>query len=80
MSNRGLILTWLLLLTATGMTALLPAWGGAGVLLIGLGLMGLKNALIVERFMQMRRAPWLWRGLLNLYTPAVALMVWLLLH
>ncbi len=79
MTLRTLLTVWIILILATALTAALPHWGGRMLVAAALGLMILKNALIADVFMGLRRAPAFWRVLIQLYTPAVALMVlWLL--
>lgn len=65
MSTRGLLCCWiglvlLSLATVASLELVAARWGAAALMLLALG----KAWLIVDGFMELKHAPWLWRGLM----------------
>jgi caa(3)-type oxidase subunit IV len=74
---------WLLMLAATLITWALGGSGATGswAVLVMLGLAWFKGALVILDFMELRRAPLLWRilllGWLSLITALIVLFYWI---
>lgn len=83
--SRQLHLAWVMLLLATGVTSFIGETGG--LLPSGLGMAVLmlltlmKGSLVIQVFLEMRRAPMLWRwlllGWLGVVVALIGLAYWL---
>ena len=73
-SSMKLGLLWLLLITLTVISALVaePLPLTLGLVAVVLLVTVVKASVLVEYFMGLNAAPWLWRGLLLAYVPVLA--------
>jgi hypothetical protein len=69
--------TWLLLVLATAVTFALRAKGfiGLGAAAATLAIAYLKGRLVVLDFMELRHAPWPWKGIVEGWLLAVSLLI-----
>lgn len=77
MSNKVLVVTWLALIALTLVSVALGHLSLSFGLLLGLVLAAVfvKNGLIVDVFMGLKKAPWGWRLAMQGYTLFVCLLI-----
>ncbi|MFD2228985.1 cytochrome C oxidase subunit IV family protein [Alkalimarinus sediminis] len=77
LSSRKLTGTWILLVALTLVSAGLGSLGLSQELLVFLVLLTvlIKNHQIIDVFMELKSAPLLWRGLMQLFTLAIVIAV-----
>lgn len=72
-----LLMLWLLLIVLTVASALLaePMPLTFGLVAVVLLVTAVKAGVLVDYFMGLKNAPWLWRGLLMAYAPVLAVLI-----
>lgn len=77
LSSRKLTVTWLLLIALTLISAGLGSLGLPQELLVFFVLLTVlvKNHQIIDVFMELKSAPLLWRGMMQLFTLAIVIAV-----
>jgi len=69
---------WLVLLTCLSVALVSSGWPAERVLLLALLTVVLKNQQVVDRFMSLKRAPIIWRGIMQLYTLLICVLIYVL--